>query len=144
MSDSYNLKYDVSLDRIILVVFLRFFKLIICFLFSFQLNTIFGSHYVREKKNLGRKATGPKVFRASDGGDRGNKDVLEDHENLSSHKTPRNMYELEPFCWILKKRVILEGKMIWKPLGFRKMRRKIPAASRLKTWQNKEKEYGCL
>ena len=50
------------------------------------------------KKSLGRNATGLKAFRASDEGDRGNKDMLEDHKNLSSHKTPRNMYELEPFC----------------------------------------------
>ena len=51
-----------------------------------------------KKKSLGRNATGPKAFRASDEGDRGNKDVLEDYKNLSSHKTPRNMYEVEPFC----------------------------------------------
>ena len=43
----------------------------------------------KKKKSLGRNATGPKAFRTSDGGDRGHKDVLEDHENLSSHKTPQ-------------------------------------------------------
>ena len=75
-------------------------------------------------KCLRRSTKGAQNIRASDGGAGSCLDVPEDHENLSPQEILTHIYDPSQFVYLLKKRIILEGKRMWKPLGYRKTERK--------------------